>query len=121
NEGGSMTTETKPATDEEIAKYLATMDGDEPQPEDAIVRALIARIDAERERAERAEEEAETIGTLSRIARETSAARLTAARQHIAALREAREKAEDRVEELEREAGKVAAEFEGDATKTLGN
>src|SRR5690606_28774472 len=68
-----------------------------------------------------AEEEAETVGTLSRIARETSALRLTAARQQIAALREAREQAEDRVAEPEREAATLAAEFEGDATTTLGS
>lgn len=72
-------TETKPATDEEIAKLRAAIDGTELM--DAAMLALIARITTERE---------------------------------------AREEAEDRVEELEREAEKVAAEFEGDATQALG-
>lgn len=120
--------ETKSATDEEIAKCLAALDGDEPQPEDALIRALIARIDAERERAQRwrggalerdalsselhdveterdAEreraEKAERFGQA--LLGETAAlkAQLAEARQQIAALREALNEAHPYVEMAE--------------------
>lgn len=92
-------TETKPATDEEIAQFLAAMEGDEPESEDAIIRALIARIDKEEERAEKAERvyvsavngrrDFRAAHRKAREERDALAAQLAEARQQIAALREA--------------------------------
>jgi predicted nucleic acid-binding Zn-ribbon protein len=87
---------TRPATDEEVAdirEWMETAGAAHLRP---TLFALIARIDAERERAEKAEESRRIAVAVMSEHHDRAQAALSAAQQQIAALREALEWYRDR-------------------------